>query len=216
MALAIQNLKLIIGKNETDIGMRKDGDNDFGTIVPNYWGDSMTLVSGAYSDGTDFILLTDGQVDAEATIKLTSASGATISPAWDAASSSYKITVGAFAALLESHYDGVLDLVVGDLVAAPAVVAPGKPGTPTFSAITATGGKVNWTASTTGDAVDNYEVAVDKAGAPITGSPFTMAGSTLSKTLTGLTAATAYNVTIKAINAGGNATSTAATLTTTA
>ena len=94
---------------------------------------------------------------------------------------------------------------IDDAYAAPAT--PVKPGTmakPSASAITATGAKVTWVAPTTGDAVGNYEVKVTKAGVPITGSPFTMAGATLTKTLSGLTATTAYIVTVKAINSAGS------------
>ena len=75
---------------------------------------------------------------------------------------------------------------------------------PSSSAITATGAKITWIAPSGGSPVDNYEVAVTKAGADITGSPFTMASGTLTKTLSGLTASTAYVVTVKAINTAGD------------
>ena len=99
----------------------------------------------------------------------------------------------------------------------PPVIPAVKPGgiaKPTSSAITATGAMITWTAPTTGDAVDNYEVTVTKAGTAITGSPFTMAGSTLSKVLSGLTATTAYKVTVKAINSAGEVSAAELTVTT--
>ena len=85
---------------------------------------------------------------------------------------------------------------------------------PTSSAVTATGAKITWTAPTGGDAVTSYEVNVSIGIAPIAGSPFTMAGSTLSKTLTGLTTATDYEVDVKAINGDGNVLSPTITVTT--
>ena len=85
----------------------------------------------------------------------------------------------------------------------------------TVDAITDVGGKVNWSAAT-GGAVSNYEVAVKDGGTPITGSPFTMAGGTLSKTLSGLTASTTYSVDVKAINGDGESAGTQITFDTTA
>ena len=210
MALSVE-AKLAVAKNGTELGMRKDGDNDFGTFIPNYLGNSMTLVTTAYSDGTDFIMVTDGKIDNLTSISLTSASGAKVDLTWDAGTSAYKGAVGAMKAVLASHYDGMLDLIVGS--GAAALAKPDAPAAPTFASITATGAKVNW-AAPTGGAVANYKVHVTKAGADITGSPFTMAGGTLTKTLSGLTASTAYKVAIEAVNASGSSTSPEATLTT--
>ncbi len=215
MALSVE-AKLIVSKNGTEIGMRKDGDNNFGTFVPNYLGNSMTLVTAAYSDGSDFIMITDGKVDNLDTIPLTSASGASVTLAWDAATSAYKGAVGALSAILDSHYDGSLDLLIGGTATPAAPVAPTGFAKPTATAVTATGGQVNWTAPTGGDPITGYSVAVDDGGTPISGSPFAMAGSTLKKVLTGLTAATSYNVVVTATNGGGSIAATALTLTTTA
>ncbi len=85
---------------------------------------------------------------------------------------------------------------------------------PTSASITATGFKVNWKAPTGGSAVTGYEVTVTKAGTGITGSPFAMAAGTLSKTISGLTASTAYKVKVKASNADGDTTSGEVTVTT--
>ena len=213
MALSVE-AKMAVAKTGTELGMRKDGDNDFGTFIPNYLGNSMTLVTTAYTNGTDFIMVTDGKIDNLAAISLTAASGAKTDLTWDAGTSAYKGAVGAMKAVLASHYDGMLDLVVGAGAATPPPLAkPNKPATPTLASITATGAKVNWLAPT-GGAVANYKVHVTKAGADITGSPFTMAAGTLTKTLTGLTASTAYKVSVEAVNATGSSTSTEATLTT--
>ena len=96
----------------------------------------------------------------------------------------------------------------------PAVQAPSGFAKPTSSNVTATGFKVTWTAPTSGDPVDNYIVAVSTGGTPITGSPFTMSGTTLSKTVSGLTTGTDYDVVVTAVNAGGQANAPALTVTT--
>jgi len=99
---------------------------------------------------------------------------------------------------------------------------PVKPPTgladPTVTNITATGAKVVWTAPSGGSAVDNYIVnVVDGAtSTPISGSPFTMAGTTLSKTLSGLSASTGYKVVVTAKNSVGEVSSAPVTFTTTA
>ena len=87
----------------------------------------------------------------------------------------------------------------------PVTAPPTGFADPTASVITATGFKITWVAPTGGDAVTNYEVSVKAGSTPITGSPFTMAGTTLSKTVSGLTASTDYTVSVKAINGDGNA-----------
>jgi hypothetical protein len=95
-------------------------------------------------------------------------------------------------------------------------VKPSGLAKPTADAITATGATINWTTPTGGDPVTSYEVAVTQGGTAISGSPFTMAASTHKKVLTGLTAATAYKVKVKAINGAGNVESAELTVTTTA
>ncbi len=85
----------------------------------------------------------------------------------------------------------------------------------TVDNVTDTGGKINWSAAT-GGTVSNYEVSVKDGGTPITGSPFTMAGGTLSKTVSGLTASTTYSVDVKAINGDGESVGTQVTFDTTA
>ncbi len=108
------------------------------------------------------------------------------------------------------------DLVEAANGSTPIPAPPTGFAKPTATAVTATGGQVNWTAPTGGDPITGYSVAVDDGGTPITGSPFAMAGSTLKKVLTGLTAATAYNVVVTATNGDGSIAATALTLTTTA
>ncbi len=87
---------------------------------------------------------------------------------------------------------------------------------PTEENVTDVGFKVNWTAPSGGDAVTNYEVAVTDGGVAIASSPFTMAGGTLSKTVSGLTASTDYEVTVTAINGAGQIAASAITVSTTA
>lgn len=76
---------------------------------------------------------------------------------------------------------------------------------PTASNVSATGFTVNWVAPTGGDSVDNYIVSVSQSGTPIAGSPFTMAGSTLQKVVSGLVASTEYHFQVSAVNVGGSA-----------
>ncbi len=86
----------------------------------------------------------------------------------------------------------------------PPLTKPSGFAKPSSSAITTTGFKVSWVAPSGGSPVDNYEVGITTMGSDITGSPFTMAGSTLSKTISGVGADAEYEVTVTAINAGGN------------
>ena len=72
--------------------------------------------------------------------------------------------------------------------------------------ITDTSARIEWLPAD--GQVDAYSVAVGILGTPITGSPFTMAGGTLRKSLSGLTAATQYEVDVIAINENGNDAST--------
>ncbi|MEV4464413.1 glycoside hydrolase family 9 protein [Micromonospora echinofusca] len=83
---------------------------------------------------------------------------------------------------------------------APDTVAPTRPGTPTASAVTATGLTLNWAASTDNVGVTGYRV-YREAGATdaLVGSP---TGTTLA--VTGLTAATAYQFHVVAVDAAGN------------
>ena len=87
---------------------------------------------------------------------------------------------------------------------------------PTISAVSDSGFTVNWVAPSGGSSVDNYEVTVTDAGVDITGSPFTMAGTTLKKVVSGLSTATEYKTKVKAINAGGDVTTNEVTVTTNA
>ncbi|MEV4497183.1 glycoside hydrolase family 9 protein [Micromonospora arborensis] len=78
--------------------------------------------------------------------------------------------------------------------------APSVPGTPTASAVTATGLSLSWAASTDNVGVTGYRV-YREAGAtdPLVGSP---TGTTLA--VTGLTASTAYQFYVVAVDAAGN------------
>lgn len=86
----------------------------------------------------------------------------------------------------------------------------------TESAQTATTATITWVAPSAGDAVTTYSVAVEDGGTPITGSPFTLNGDVLSLDLTGLTASTAYDTQVTALNGAGSVANTAGTVTTTA
>lgn len=86
----------------------------------------------------------------------------------------------------------------------------------TESAQTATTATITWVAPSAGDEVTTYSVAVEDGGTPITGSPFTLNGDVLSLDLTGLTASTAYDTQVTALNGAGSVANTAGTVTTTA
>ncbi|MGI5522595.1 glycoside hydrolase family 9 protein [Micromonospora sp. CA-259024] len=82
----------------------------------------------------------------------------------------------------------------------PDTTAPSTPGTPVASAVTATGLTLTWAASTDNVGVTGYRV-YREAGAtdPLVGSP---TGTTLA--VTGLTASTAYQFSVVAVDAAGN------------
>ena len=72
--------------------------------------------------------------------------------------------------------------------------------------VTDTAGRITWEKAD--GQVDAYSVAVAILGTPIANSPFTMAGGTLGKSLSGLTASTNYEVDVTAINENGSSAST--------
>lgn len=88
----------------------------------------------------------------------------------------------------------------GGTIPDPDTQAPTAPGRPTVSAITATGAKLTWSASSDNVGVTGYTVR-NAAGTTIA----TATGTTV--TLTGLTPSTAYSVTVVARDAAGNASS---------
>ncbi|GAA3415805.1 hypothetical protein GCM10018952_41670 [Streptosporangium vulgare] len=75
-------------------------------------------------------------------------------------------------------------------------VAPSRPGKPAVSAITATGATLTWTASTDNVGVSGYDV--------YQGTTKVATATGTSHTLTGLTPATAYTVSVVAKDAAGN------------
>ncbi len=79
-------------------------------------------------------------------------------------------------------------------------VAPGTPGTPGFSSITQTSAIASWTASTDNVAVTSYETSLN-------GGAWTSNGASLSKNLTGLSAATDYTLQVRAKDAANNTSS---------
>ncbi|MEH0984835.1 glycoside hydrolase family 9 protein [Micromonospora sp. CPCC 205556] len=94
---------------------------------------------------------------------------------------------------------------------APDTTAPTRPGTPTASAVSATGLTLNWAASTDNVGVTGYRV-YREAGATdaLVGSP---TGTAI--TLAGLTAATEYQFYVVAADAAGNASAASAPVTVT-
>ena len=86
----------------------------------------------------------------------------------------------------------------------------------TDSAQTATTGTITWVAPAGGDAVTTYSVVIEDTGVGITDSPFILNGDVLTLDVTGLTASTAYDTQVTALNGAGSVANTAGTLTTTA
>ena len=92
----------------------------------------------------------------------------------------------------------------------PNAVAVGSISFPDVS-LTSTGMKMDWVAPAGN--VDGYSLSVKTGGTDITGSPFAL--TVLTKTLTGLTAATTYSVGIKSTLSSPNVASAEATKTVT-
>ncbi|MGN9809845.1 glycoside hydrolase family 9 protein [Micromonospora sp. BQ11] len=94
---------------------------------------------------------------------------------------------------------------------APDTTAPTAPGTPTASAVTATGLTLSWAASTDNVGVTGYRVhRRTGSGDVLVGSP---TGTTLA--VTGLTASTAYTFHVVAVDAAGNTSAASAPVTVT-
>jgi mannan endo-1,4-beta-mannosidase len=91
---------------------------------------------------------------------------------------------------------------------------PSAPGTPTASAVTATGATLTWAAATDNVGVTGYDV-LRAPGA--SGGAFTLVGSTATTTFadTGLTASTTYRYQVRARDAAGNVSAVSATATVT-
>jgi chitodextrinase len=82
----------------------------------------------------------------------------------------------------------------------PDTTAPSAPGTPTASAVTATGATLNWTAATDNVGVAGYDVYRENGATDVlVGSP-----TVASLAVTGLTAATTYQFYVVARDAAGN------------
>ncbi|QFZ21835.1 glycoside hydrolase family 9 protein [Saccharothrix syringae] len=125
--------------------------------------------------------------------------GATATPAFQLTgltpATSYTFAVRARDAAGNTSATAVVTLVTGD--ATGDREAPTAPGTPTASAITATGATLSWTASTDNEAVAGYEVLrPDGTVAATATGP--------SAQLTGLTPDTAYTFTVRAKDTSGN------------
>lgn len=79
----------------------------------------------------------------------------------------------------------------------PDTTPPVQGGGIVFSAITATGWTMGWTAATDDTGVARYEYSLD-------GTTYTAIGSALTYAVTGKTAATPYTVSLRAVDFGGN------------
>ena len=92
---------------------------------------------------------------------------------------------------------GVVLLGAPLFAAAADTVAPSVPTNVASSAITASGFTVSWTASTDNVAVAGYQVWIGNAA-------HSVAATATSFAVTGLSAATSYNVVVRAVDAAGN------------
>jgi hypothetical protein len=81
--------------------------------------------------------------------------------------------------------------------AAPDLIAPAMTGTISVSSITSTAFVLSWSAATDNVGVVGYEYSVNNA-------PYVVLGSVLTVPLTGLTADTSYNISVRAYDAAGN------------
>jgi YD repeat-containing protein len=80
----------------------------------------------------------------------------------------------------------------------PDVTPPSAPGTPDFSAITATSATASWSAASDNVAVTGYEWSRNG------GSTWTSVGTTQSANITGLTGSTSYTILVRARDAATN------------
>ncbi|WP_405592257.1 glycoside hydrolase family 9 protein [Streptomyces sp. NBC_01190] len=97
----------------------------------------------------------------------------------------------------------------------PTSTPPSAPGTPVVSAVTATSATLSWPAATAGSRpLAGYQVFADSGSGPVAAGAGPVAGT--STTITGLTAATTYAFTVKALDDTGvsSAASPSATATT--
>jgi len=203
--------KLVVGINPNDadeFGYVAGCNNNFGVCIPESI--DGVMIDNFVSKG-GVVTLAIASAVFGSSMSIVTASGIAGTLTWDSGEGFYSGT--ALGTTFRDHYDlaGVLEMALTE----PVLIKPDAPDAPTFSDIADTSAKVLWTAPTGGD-VDNYKVYVTDGGSDISGSPFTMAGSTLTKTLSGLTASTAYQVSIEAINTAGSSTSAESTLNTTA
>jgi YD repeat-containing protein len=76
-------------------------------------------------------------------------------------------------------------------------VAPSAPGTPSFSTVAQNSATASWTAATDNVAVTEYQYSLN-------GGAWTSNGTTLSKSLTGLSAATSYTLQVRAKDGANN------------
>jgi len=93
----------------------------------------------------------------------------------------------------------------------PPLAKPSKPATLTKGAVTEDSIEANWTAPSSGGPVDHYAVDITPA---ISGYPRNVSG--LTHTFSGLTAATAYTIKVKAVNTSGSSTNKTLSVTTSA
>lgn len=212
-------LKIVVGQNLNDaaeFGYVAGADDNFGACIPDTINGK---VIQRITQKADAIEAHVGSQAFGATMTFTTASGATVDLPWDDTSKSYKGT--GLADTFKNHF-GCCDILEAEAKGAVATtatsdapsMAPEGFAIPTVSTLTPASAMINWVAPQGGDTVTGYSVAVDQGGTPISGSPFSMAGSTLKKVLTGLTAATTYNVVVTATNGEGSLAATALTVTT--
>lgn len=125
------------------------------------------------------------------------------------ASTAYTVQVRAYDAA--GNKSSALSITVTTAAASGDTTAPSLAGSITPSAITSSGFTFSWPAATDNVAVTGYEVSTNG------GTSWTSVGNVLTRTETGKTASTAYQLRVRALDAAGNAsTPLSATVTTSA
>ena len=109
----VKDVKLIVSGKGVEVGMRKDANNCWGTVIPNYFGNNARhLVTEFFANEVNFIVRTDGIIDGEQNLTLTAETGDVYDLMWDDIDLYYKASGTNIRDVMNDHYDGVLEFVL--------------------------------------------------------------------------------------------------------